>query len=65
MIYYVCDKVELDLLMTQSPRVLEENQGVFTYGGLNSVSWNKGNLIFIPDHAWDKKIGDNVGSLAM
>jgi hypothetical protein len=33
MIYYVHDKVELlDLLMTQSPRVLEENQRVFAYG---------------------------------
>jgi UDP-N-acetyl-D-mannosaminuronic acid transferase (WecB/TagA/CpsF family) len=33
MIHYVCNKVEiLDLLMTQYPRVLEENQRVFLYG---------------------------------
>jgi hypothetical protein len=36
MIYYVHDKVgPLDLLMTQSPRVLEENQRIFMYGSSN------------------------------
>jgi hypothetical protein len=64
MIHYVCNKVEiLDLLMTQYPRVLEE-KGYFCMGP-QSVSWNEGNLIFVPDHALDKETRDNVGYLAM
>jgi hypothetical protein len=36
MIYYVRDKVgPLDLLMTQFPLVLEENQRIFVYGSSN------------------------------
>jgi hypothetical protein len=46
------------------PRVPEKIKGYLRIG-LHSVSWNKGNLIFVPDHALDKETKDNVGSLAM
>jgi hypothetical protein len=33
--------------------------------GLWSVNWNKGNMIFIFNHALNKESKDNIGSLAM